>query len=189
MHRMQHQDSFRALTTIGGHFSLQIQWHQESNIFFLLLWLFIVYMNDELHYPNCTSSHRPMNTHWISSKFYIVTPDCLAWCMPRLQQWHCHWAKSIVLRALIKTEVYWSKMLLAPSSESQILWALLDSRAKKAAIHQLTTMLSTSKNVLFLSHNHLLTNGADDPSLIITLAGPRDNQNVGWSAPVVMTWK
>ena len=26
-------------------------------------------------------------------------------------------------------------------------------------------MLATSKNVLFLSHNHLLTNGANDPSL------------------------
>ena len=26
-------------------------------------------------------------------------------------------------------------------------------------------MLSTSKNVLFLEHNHLLTTGTDDPSL------------------------
>ena len=26
-------------------------------------------------------------------------------------------------------------------------------------------MLSTSKNVLFLGHNHLLTTGTDDPSL------------------------
>ena len=26
-------------------------------------------------------------------------------------------------------------------------------------------MLATSKNVLFLSHNHLLTTGTDDPSL------------------------
>ena len=36
---------------------------------------------------------------------------------------------------------------------------------KKATIHQVTTMLSTSKNVLFPGHNHLLTIGADDPSL------------------------
>ena len=36
---------------------------------------------------------------------------------------------------------------------------------KKATIHQLTTMLSTSKNVLCPGHNHLLTTGADDPSL------------------------
>ena len=32
-------------------------------------------------------------------------------------------------------------------------------------IHQVTTMLATSKNVLFPCHNHLLTTGADDPSL------------------------
>ena len=35
---------------------------------------------------------------------------------------------------------------------------------KKATIYHLTTMLSTSKNVLFPGHNHLLTTGADDPS-------------------------
>ena len=33
---------------------------------------------------------------------------------------------------------------------------------KKATIHQLTIMLSTSKNVLFPGHNHLLTTDADD---------------------------
>ena len=32
-------------------------------------------------------------------------------------------------------------------------------------------MLATSKNVLFPGHNHLLTTGMDDPTLIITLAG------------------
>ena len=36
---------------------------------------------------------------------------------------------------------------------------------KKATIHQVTTMLAMSKNVLFLGHNHLLTTGADDPIL------------------------
>ena len=41
----------------------------------------------------------------------------------------------------------------------------------KATIHQLTTMLSTSKNNLFPGHNHLLNTGTDDPTLIITLAG------------------
>ena len=34
---------------------------------------------------------------------------------------------------------------------------------KKASVHQRTTVLSTSKNVLFLGHKHLLTTGADDP--------------------------
>ena len=36
---------------------------------------------------------------------------------------------------------------------------------KKATIHQVTTMLATSKNVLFPGHNHLLTISTDDPSL------------------------
>ena len=36
---------------------------------------------------------------------------------------------------------------------------------KKATIHQVTTMLATSKNVLFPGHNSLLTTGTDDPSL------------------------
>ena len=35
----------------------------------------------------------------------------------------------------------------------------------KATIHQVTTMLATSKNVLFPGHSHLLTTGMDDPSL------------------------
>ena len=36
--------------------------------------------------------------------------------------------------------------------------------AQKNTIHQGTTMLTTSKNVLFPGHNHLLTIGADDPT-------------------------
>ena len=39
------------------------------------------------------------------------------------------------------------------------------SLRKEANIHQVTTMLATSKNVLFPGHNHLLTTGADDPML------------------------
>ena len=34
--------------------------------------------------------------------------------------------------------------------------------AQKATIHQVTTMLATSKYVLFLGHNYLLTTGTDD---------------------------
>ena len=37
--------------------------------------------------------------------------------------------------------------------------------AKKVTIHQLTTMLTTSKNVLFPGPNHLLTTGTDNPTL------------------------
>ena len=43
----------------------------------------------------------------------------------------------------------------------------LTQRKKKATIHQVTTMLSTSKNVLFPGHNHLLTTGNDDLTLSI----------------------
>ena len=39
------------------------------------------------------------------------------------------------------------------------------AQRKKATIHQLTTMLSTFKNVLFPGHNHLQTTGVDDPTL------------------------
>ena len=35
---------------------------------------------------------------------------------------------------------------------------------KKATIHLVTTMLATSKNVLFPGHNHQLTTGTDDSS-------------------------
>ena len=41
--------------------------------------------------------------------------------------------------------------------------------AKKATIHQVTTMLATSKDILFPGHNHLLTTYTDNPSL----TGPR----------------
>ena len=36
---------------------------------------------------------------------------------------------------------------------------------KKTTIHQVITMLSTSKNVLFPGHNHLLTTSTDEPTL------------------------
>ena len=52
---------------------------------------------------------------------------------------------------------------------------------KKATIHQVTTMLDTSKNVLNPGHNHLLTTGADDDSL----AGAWAIFSVGSSALVV----
>ena len=36
---------------------------------------------------------------------------------------------------------------------------------KKQTIHQITTMLATSKSVLFPGHNHMITTGTDDPTL------------------------
>ena len=46
--------------------------------------------------------------------------------------------------------------------EYQVCLTLLT--AQKVTIHQVTTMLTTSRNVLFPGHNHLL-NGANDPTL------------------------
>ena len=37
--------------------------------------------------------------------------------------------------------------------------------AQKATIHQVTTMLATTKNVVFPSHNHLLTTVTNDLTL------------------------
>ena len=42
---------------------------------------------------------------------------------------------------------------------------MMSSTAQKGTIHQVTTMLTTSKNVLFPGHNHLLTTGAYDTSI------------------------
>ena len=41
----------------------------------------------------------------------------------------------------------------------------LTALRENATIQQVTTMLATSKNVLFPGHNHLLTIGADDQTL------------------------
>ena len=45
-----------------------------------------------------------------------------------------------------------------------IIFHLSLSLGIKATVHLVTTMLATSKNVLFSGRNHLLTTGADDPS-------------------------
>ena len=49
---------------------------------------------------------------------------------------------------------------LTPASPSSKL-----TLCKNATVHQVTTMLATSKNVSFLGHNHLLTTVTDDPVL------------------------
>ena len=41
----------------------------------------------------------------------------------------------------------------------------ISSLHKKATIHQVTTMLATSKNIPFAGPNHLLTTDADDLTL------------------------
>ena len=55
---------------------------------------------------------------------------------------------------------------------------------QKVTINQVTTMLVTSKNVLFPGHNHLVTTGTNDPSL----AGVQAVISVRTSVPVVSRW-
>ena len=55
---------------------------------------------------------------------------------------------------------------------------------KIATIHLVTTMPTTSKNVLFPGCNHLLTTGTDDPTLCLSLERQRaiktGDQQVMW---------
>ena len=55
--------------------------------------------------------------------------------------------------------------VLSNLSQAIFLISCLDPLHKKAIIHQVTTTLATSKNVLLLGHNHLLTTGFDDLTL------------------------
>ena len=57
----------------------------------------------------------------------------------------------------------WNSARMANRVASTV-WRTKVRLYQKATIHPLTTMLSTSKNVLFPGHNHLLTIAADDPS-------------------------
>ena len=62
--------------------------------------------------------------------------------------------------------------------EDEVLNKQAQITGQKNTIHQVTTMLATSKNVLFPGHSHLLTTGTDDPShagtwAIIKVSGHR----------------
>ena len=61
---------------------------------------------------------------------------------------------------------YWNYIsnILVGYIHWQIQWYAI-ILGKKTTIHQVTTMLVTSKNVLFPCRNHLLTTGADDSTL------------------------
>ena len=58
----------------------------------------------------------------------------------------------------------------------------LNSTAQKTTIHQVTTMLATSTNVLFPGYKQLLTTGADDSLVLRWWSKCRS------SAPVVSRW-
>ena len=70
------------------------------------------------------------------------------------------------IRDLLHTDIIvFKRCLMWQSLLCVVLLQDIHTQRKKATIHQLTTKLSTSKNVLFPGHNHLLTTGADDPTL------------------------
>ena len=61
-------------------------------------------------------------------------------------------------------EIYWIfgwSLLTVRVFWQPAVWISAFTLRKKATIHQVTTMLATSKNVLFPGHNHLLTTHTD----------------------------
>ena len=64
-----------------------------------------------------------------------------------------------------------------------------NNAAQKATIHQVSTMLATSKNVLFLGHNHLLTTSTDDPTILVIARWPARVIIKVSGYQMVMTWK
>ena len=61
-------------------------------------------------------------------------------------------------------------------------------KKKKKTIHQVTTLLATSKDILFPGHNQLLTTSADDLALDHLHWRSANHQSEGSSAPVVSRW-
>ena len=102
------------------------------------------------------TSQNEEKTHWISRIF---------WDMPNFH---------ILLQEIAHCKLWLTIPLFGLPSAYQ-------HRAKKVTIHRVTTILASSRNVLFPGHNHLLTTGADDPTLIIARAPASE----GSSVPVV----
>ena len=70
----------------------------------------------------------------------------------------CHWPEHDYL---CRVEFYQPVMICKSIGYHCLVFTL----RRKATIHQVTTMLSTSENVPFPGHNHLLTTCGDDLSL------------------------
>ena len=102
----------------------------------------------------CMSKHRNnvSNTHGLITQLLLS----------------CYMTK---FRCSITTNSWPVYQLKVPKIQNCSLETLVRSfTEQKGTIHQVTTMLATSKIVLFPGHNHLPTTGTDDPSLIGTLA-------------------
>ena len=63
------------------------------------------------------------------------------------------------------------------------MYLLISTLCKKATIHQVTTMLAATKNVLHPGHSHLLTTGTDD----LCQWHLCDNESARSSGPMAIT--
>ena len=97
---------------------------------------------------HCSITILYMLSHCIYCKHQLTANTCIHF---------------VCVKTLISFPLWAVQILLSIS------WFLSDnwrtSTAQKATIHQVTTMLATSKNSLCPGHNHLITTGADDPTL------------------------
>ena len=95
----------------------------------------------------------------------------------------CSFKIQIPIQCILIYDVYVSHPVDINEYPGQNVLYYITNTCKKASIHQVNTMLATSKNVLFPGPNHLLTNGADDPMLKYC-----PSTSEGSSAPVVSRW-
>ena len=78
-----------------------------------------------------------------------------------------HWKLSYVTSDRTSSDQFWDVGLVNIQRRQEEAQGTYGSTAHKVTIHQVTTMLANSKNVLFPGPNHLLTSGrpTDDPTL------------------------
>ena len=69
------------------------------------------------------------------------------------------WLVMLVIRAITR-EVHADTL-----HSMQLSAGTFTTKKQQLTIHQVISMLATSKDILFPGHNHLLTTGTDDPTL------------------------
>ena len=107
--------------------------------------------------------------HWLKKQFYVdgYTEKFLSNELKFVVWFVCHnnllvglskMATNSFNLTLFSLRMWWVEV-----SSGNVMWLIVIS-AQKATSYQVTTMLATSKNILFPGHNHALATGADDPS-------------------------
>ena len=95
-----------------------------------------------------------------------------------IRAWQCKCYMMSMMNDITHTQAFSAQTLLPLPSLA------ISTLHKNATIHQVTTMLATSRNVLFQGHNHLQTTGTDD----LTLSLLPELQRVKGHVPVVSRW-